>query len=122
MAVETIKLICVTCPKGCTLDVTHDGVRVLKVESGCKRGKLYAEQELSDPRRMVASSVRLRGGLHPLLPVHTSEPFPKPRIGELLEMLRAVEVAAPVRVGDVVVEDALGTGINVMASRSVEGE
>ena len=70
----TEKLICVTCPKGCTLAVTRDGDTVLKVEGGCKRGLEYARQELTDPRRMVASSVRIRGGLHRLMPVYTSAP------------------------------------------------
>ena len=49
------KLICVTCPKGCTLEVSRDGQTVVKVENGCKRGRVYAQQELTDPRRMVAS-------------------------------------------------------------------
>ena len=119
MAEETIKIICVTCPKGCRLDVTHDGKTVIKVEAGCKRGRAYAHQELTDPRRMVASLVRLRGGPHPLLPVCTAEPFPKPCIQELLVLLRTIEVQAPVQVNDVVLEDALGTGISIVASRSI---
>ncbi len=65
----TEKLICITCPKGCTLEVTHDGQTVLKVEgSGCKRGKDYVERELKDPRPHGCQvRVRVRGGIHPLL-------------------------------------------------------
>lgn len=111
--------ICITCPKGCALEVTHAGVTVIKVKGGCKRGKEYVQRELSDPRRMVASTVRVRGGLHPLLPVATSAPFPKPRIGELMEALRRVEVEAPVEPGQAILEDALGTGIKILASRRV---
>lgn len=113
------KVICVTCPKGCTLEVTRDGKTVVKVENGCKRGHLYAQQELTDPRRMVASSVRIKGGLHPLLPVYTSAPFPKPRIPELLVLLRLVEVHAPVKMDDEIIENALGTGISIRASREI---
>jgi len=82
------KIICVTCPKGCTLDVTHDGQTVLKVDSGCKRGDAYARQELLDPRRMVTTTLRVIGSNHLLIPVVTSEAFPKGQIQELLAELR----------------------------------
>ena len=121
MPTITEKIICTTCPKGCTLEVNRDGQTVVSVlNNGCKRGIDYAGQEISDPRRMVASSVRVTGALHPLMPVHTSAPFPKPRIPELLKLLREVEVKAPVMVDQVVIQDALGTGIDVMTSRTME--
>ncbi|HTX80352.1 MAG TPA: DUF1667 domain-containing protein [Longilinea sp.] len=117
---ETTKLICITCPKGCTLSVTHDGKTVIGVDGNtCKRGMEYARAELSDPRRMIATTVRIKGGTHPLLPVYTATPFPKPRIRELLKELRSVELSAPVQMGAVVVKDALGTGIDVIASRDM---
>jgi len=117
---EKTKMLCITCPKGCTLEVTHAGKTVLKVEGGgCKRGADYAAAELTDPRRMVATTVRVSGGAHPLLPVYTRKPFPKPRIPSLLEKLRQVELHAPVSMGQVVLADALGTGIDIIASRDV---
>ncbi len=115
------KVICVTCPKGCTLWVKREGQTVLSVSgNGCKRGLNYVQQELTDPRRMVASSVRLKGGLHPLLPVYTSAPFPKPRIPELLTLLREIEVTTPVSLDQVVLENVLDTGINIHASREMK--
>lgn len=114
------KVICVTCPKGCTLQVTRDGQTVLKVENGCKRGHDYAKQELTDPRRMVASSVCIQGGLHPLLPIYTSAPFPKPRIPELLALLRKVKVETPVVLDQKILENVLGTGIDIHASREMK--
>lgn len=119
---EKKNLICITCPKGCTLEVTLDGEKIVNVVSGCNRGQHYAEQELFDPRRMIASTVRIRGAAHPLLPVYTRTPFPKPRIPELLAALREVEVSAPVQMGDVVLANVLGTGIDVVASRGMEGK
>jgi CxxC motif-containing protein len=119
MPTKQEKVICVTCPKGCTLQVTRDGQTVLSVENGCKRGHEYARQELTDPRRMVASSVRIRGGLHPLLPVYTSAPFPKPRIQELLALLRVVQVDAPIKMDAIILENALDSGINIQASREM---
>ncbi|MEA5076925.1 MAG: DUF1667 domain-containing protein [Anaerolineaceae bacterium] len=120
MPTITEKVICVTCPKGCTLEVTKDGETVVSILNGCKRGHEYAKQELTDPRRMVASSVRISGGIHPLLPVYTSAPFPKPRIPELLKALREVEISAPVKMEQPILENVLGTGINVLASREMK--
>jgi CxxC motif-containing protein len=118
MAKETKKLICITCPMGCSLEVTHDGKTVYEVTgNGCKKGMGYAESEMSDPRRMVTSTVKVRGGSHPLVAVYTATAVPKPRIFDLLAALRLVELQAPVRMGQVVLENALGTGVNVVASR-----
>lgn len=118
---ETDKVICITCPKGCRLDVTREGDTILKVDNcGCKRGEEYVKAELIDPRRMVATTVKIKGGVHPLLPVYTAKPFPKPRIRELLGALQQVELQTPVGMGDVVVKDALGTGIDILASREMQ--
>jgi CxxC motif-containing protein len=119
MMETTTKIICITCPKGCTLEVTHEGQTVLRVKPGCKRGHDYVKRELVDPRRMVATTVRVRGGIHPLLPVATAAPFPKPRIFELMNALRRIELQAPVAVGQPVLRDALGTGIDILASRDM---
>jgi CxxC motif-containing protein len=120
---EQVKVICITCPKGCTLDVTRDGDTVMTVEgSGCKRGAEYVEAEIHDPRRMVATTVRISGGLHPLMPVYTAKPFPKPRIKELLAQIRTIQLIAPVKMGSVVLPDALGTGVDVIASRDMSAK
>ena len=115
---EMKKMICITCPKGCTLEVTRDGETITKVVAGCKRGNEYAEREMRDPRRMVASTVKIANSLHPLMPVYTSAPFPKPRIHELLLELRQMELKAPIRVGQVIAKNVLDTGIDILASRS----
>jgi CxxC motif-containing protein len=120
MAKETKKLICITCPMGCTLEVTHDGKTVYEVTgNGCKKGIAYAEAEMSDPRRMITSTVKVRGGPHPLVAVYTAAPVPKPLIFDLLAALRQVELQAPVKMGQIVLENALGTGVNVVASRDM---
>jgi CxxC motif-containing protein len=120
MAEETGKMICITCPMGCTLEVTHDGKTITKVDGNqCKKGLGYAEGEITDPRRMVTTTVKVRGSRHPLVPVYTAAPIPKPLIFDLVKALRAMELDAPVRVGQVVVENALGTGVNILASRDM---
>lgn len=117
---EHVELICVNCPKGCKLDIIREGDTFVQITAGCKRGKDYARQELTDPRRMVASTVKVNGGIHPLVPVATSSPFPKPRIQELLAELRKVEVEAPVKMGQPLLISVLGTDIDILASRAMD--
>ncbi|MBC7261873.1 MAG: DUF1667 domain-containing protein [Anaerolineae bacterium] len=117
---DKVSLICITCPMGCRLDVTLEGGKVVSVEGqACKRGLAYAQHEITDPRRVVTTTVRVKNGLHPLLPVYTERPFPKSQIFPLLQELRQITVTAPVRMGQVILANALGTGINVLASRDM---
>jgi len=116
----TEKMICITCPMGCNLTVTKEGSTLLSVDGNtCKRGLKFAEGELNDPRRMVATTVRVRGGIHPLVPVYTEKPFPKARIFELLREIRLLEIEAPVTMNQVAMKNALGEGIDVIASRDM---
>ena len=116
---KPIEIICVACPHGCHLEATRKEGEILISNAGCKRGQEYAINEITDPRRMVATTVRIQHGIHPLLPVYTSEPFPKGRVTELLREIRKVEITAPIKMGQVVLENALGTGIDVIASRDL---
>jgi CxxC motif-containing protein len=116
---DKTKILCITCPKGCALEVTHDGKTIMDVKPGCKRGHEYVQREFTDPRRMVASTVRIKGGIYPLLPVYTAAPFPKGRIKDLLAALRSTEVSAPVKMGMVVAANVLDTGIDILASRDM---
>ena len=116
---KPLEIICVACPKGCRLDVQRKNGDLLVTNAGCKRGREYAVGELNDPRRMVASTVRVRNGLHPLVPVYTEAPFPKALIPELLQEMRYIQISAPIKCGQVIIQDALKTGINVIASRDI---
>jgi len=107
---------------GCQLDVLFDpeSGRVLEIEGhGCQRAWSYAEKELTHPTRMVTTTVRVRGGVWPLVPVHTAELIPKSAIFPLLRELRRVEVQAPVRCGQVILVSGAGTGVDVLASRDL---
>ena len=120
---ETKKIICISCPQGCTLEVTTDGKTVLKVDGeSCKNGIVYAEQEITDPRRMVASTVRVKNGFHPLIPVYTKMPIPKDMINNVLKELRKVELTAPVTLGTIVIKNVFGTGIDVITSRDMPAQ
>lgn len=119
MATER-NFICTACPKGCMLKVQMEGDEVVKIEGNtCKLGVGYAKAEVSDPRRMLASTVRIKNSLHPLLPVYTSAAVPKPKIKEVLEAIRQVDLDAPVSMKSVIIANIAGTGIDLLASRDM---
>lgn len=112
-------LTCIVCPMGCSLKVTklEDGY---KVEGNtCKRGEKYGVEELTNPRRVVTTTVKLNGSYLNLLPVKTEDSIPKGMIFEIMEELDKIVVKAPIKVGDVIVENILGTGVNVVSAKAV---
>lgn len=112
------ELICIVCPKGCHLKVDEEnGYRV--TGNGCPRGEEYGKKELTDPRRVITSSVRITGGIYPCCSVRTDAPIPKAKIFEAMELLKKVELHSPVHVGDVVIADVLGTGANFIVTRDM---
>lgn len=117
---EEKNFICTACPMGCKLIVRMEGDEVVKIlGQRCRRGETYGRQEATAPQRMVASTVRVVGGLHPLLPVYTKGTIPKRRIGDVLAAIRAVEVKAPVKATQVIIPNVIGTGVDVIASRDM---
>lgn len=120
MAVETRIMNCITCPMGCELTVTIEDGKVANVTGNtCPRGKKYAETEVTDPKRMLTSTVRVEGGLLPLLPVVSKEALPKDRILDCAEALRKISVKAPISEGEVVCPNILGLNVDIVASRAM---
>lgn len=116
-------IICTTCPTGCRLRVIFDDKVKKKVEGNqCRKGLQYAESELNDPRRMLTTTVKVRGGIHPLVPVQTRKPVPKALIFPILKEIRHLELKAPVRMGQVVIKNISGTGIDIIASRDLPAD
>jgi len=112
------EIICIVCPVGCTMEVTVEGGKVVSVTGNeCKRGVTYAEQEAVAPKRTLATTVRVKNGIHPLVPVKTDIPVPKEKMREITELVAQVEIEAPVKMGSVIIADVLGTGANVVATR-----
>jgi CxxC motif-containing protein len=117
-ALETATYLCTSCPLGCRLEVDAVEGDIVEIRGfGCKLGERYAEQEHVDPRRPVSTTVTVEGGTLPRLPVRAAEPFPKALVASLARELRHVRVSAPVRRGQVIAQDLLGTGIDVIATR-----
>ncbi|MGB4338693.1 MAG: DUF1667 domain-containing protein [Bacillota bacterium] len=120
MSTETRELTCIVCPVGCRLRAVLEDGQVVSVEGNtCKRGAQYALDELCAPKRTVTTTVRVVGGFLPLVPVRTAAPVPKERIAEVLEAARQVCLEAPVESGQIVIADVAGTGVDLIASRSM---
>ena len=116
-----IKLTCIACPMGCPLSVEMDGDKVVSVTGNtCPRGKVYAEKEVSNPTRIVTSVVRVSGGESVMVSVKTKEDIPKGKIFDVVKALKDVEIPAPVKIGDVVVANVAGTGVDIVATKNVD--
>ena len=117
---EEKNYICTACPMGCKLIVRMEGDEVVKIFGNrCRKGETFGRQEAIAPQRMLASTVRVPNGFHPLLPVYTKGSIPKRKIMEVLEKIRAVEVSAPIKAEDVIIANVIGTGVDVIASRDM---
>lgn len=117
---ETRELTCIGCPMGCALTVELDGNEVVSVSGNtCKRGEDYAKKEVTNPTRIVTSSVAVTGGTLAAVSVKTKEDIPKGKIFDCVKALKEVKVAAPVHIGDVVLADVAGTGVDVIATKNV---
>lgn len=116
------EMICIICPVGCRMTVEKDGESIRVTGNTCKRGERYAAAEFTNPVRVVTSSVFVDGGHMPLVSVRTAGSIPKGDIGRLMDALKTVRLQAPVRVGDVVLADAVGSGVNVIATRDIRAQ
>nr|MDO8110399.1 DUF1667 domain-containing protein [Candidatus Sigynarchaeota archaeon] len=119
--VKQKEIICVICPNSCTVTVKQLKSGELVMEGqGCKRGEQYSRDEFLDPKRTLATTVRIRNAFIPLLPVRTSVPVPKNKLNEILDVLARIEVKAPIKCGDVILENVLGLSSNIIATRSLD--
>lgn len=120
VGVETAVYLCTGCPLGCRLEVDAVDGDVIEVRGHtCKRGERYGRQEHLDPRRPLSTTVWVRGARVARLPVRSAEAVPRDRLIEVAEALRGVCVEAPVQRGQVVRSDVAGTGVDVVATRSL---
>lgn len=110
------ELVCIICPKGCRLTV-DDSLHV----SGhfCPRGEIYGRGEASHPVRVITSTVRVAEGIHRRCPVKTNKEIPKEMIVKAVELLDEVCIRAPVDIGQIIIQNVLGTGADFIATRRI---
>jgi len=141
------KLVCISCPLGCRLSVNWEDEGNITVEGNrCAKGESYAREEILAPKRVVTATVAVAASAAPTtavagragagrtatqvrtvapnprrLPVKTNAPLLKEHISELLNTLYRMEVKPPLRCGDVLLKDIAGTGVDLVAARSLKG-
>ena len=125
--IETLQFNCTTCPSECLLTVkverdANGAVAQVRSVTGnkCPRGDKFAHQELTCPMRVLTTTVAVSGGDETLLPVRTAEAIPLALHAQAMDLIRGLVVNAPIRMGDVVLEDLLGTNIDLVASMDID--
>ena len=111
---------CICCPLGCQITVTEENGQLIITGNNCPKGEKYVKDEMTNPTRMVTSMVWVDGGEIPVVSVKTKEAIPKEKIQYCIEALKGVTVNAPVKIGDVILEDVADTGISVIATKNVD--
>lgn len=112
------KMTCISCPLGCQLEVEIN--QTIKVTGNkCRRGEEYAKNEVTNPKRVITSTVKVEGGDRPLVSVKTDKEVPKDKIFEIMQEINKVKLVAPVNIGDIIIKDVLGTGANIVATAKV---
>lgn len=117
---EKIELTCIGCPMGCPLVVEMENGAVTKVTGNtCPRGDAYGRKEVTNPTRIVTSTVRVEGGTLPVVSCKTRTDIPKGKIFDVARALKTVTVPAPVTIGQVLVDDVADTGVEIIATKNV---
>ncbi|MBP5091477.1 MAG: DUF1667 domain-containing protein [Bacilli bacterium] len=114
------EMICIQCPRGCRLSIDTETLAV--TGNSCPRGEKYAVSELTHPERTLTTTVRVIGGLIPRASARSDKPLPKESLFEAMDVINALSFEAPVHLGDILVENILGTGANIIATKTVEKE
>lgn len=115
------EIICVSCPKGCRIKVESKNDEIIDIFGfGCKEGKRYAREEFKNPTRILPTTVKVKGGEFPLVSVKTKKGIPKDKLLKAMDVIAEIEVKAPVKIGDIILNDILNTGVELVATRNVE--
>jgi len=118
---EKRELTCIGCPMGCMVTVELNGGEIISVSGHtCPRGEIYAKKEVTAPTRIVTSTVKVTGGSRERVSCKTASDIPKDRIAAVMADINAAAVKAPVRIGDVLIENAAGTGVNIIATSNAD--
>lgn len=112
---------CIICPNGCSIEAEGRDGEIVSIKGAlCQKGEDYVRQELTCPKRNIATSVRVLGGTLPLASVRLTNPIPKERIFDAMDEIKKVELAAPVKAGTVVIAGILGYESDVVATKDVD--
>jgi CxxC motif-containing protein len=114
------EMICIGCPTGCYLTVDYAGKKIHEVSGNrCKVGLEHVEKEICNPERTLTTTVKVKHGHLPLVSVRTNKPIPKSRIFDAMNLLAKVEVEAPIKIGEPIIQNIFDTDVNVVATKNI---
>lgn len=111
------ELTCIVCPRGCRLTI-DDELNV--TGNSCPRGAQYAKDELTNPKRMITSFVRVKNRENTVVSVKTSTSIPKGMIFDVMNEIDKVRVSAPTKIGDIAIKNVLNTGADIIITKNVK--
>ena len=112
---------CIICPNGCEIEVELENNKVNKIEgASCKKGKEYVNQELINPQRNIATSVKVINGDLDIVSVRLNNSIPKDKIFDVMDEVKKIKVSAPVKIGDVIKENILNLNVNLIATKNID--
>lgn len=113
-----MKLICINCPMGCEIDVSKKGEEVFVSGNSCKAGEKYALNEISAPKRIITSTAYVDNGKR--VSCKSSSAIDKKLIFSVMEEIHHLRLKAPIRINDVLIQNVLNTGVNIIATRNID--
>ena len=112
---------CIICPNGCEIEASIDESTILELKGAtCPKGKEYVEQELLNPQRNISTLVSVEGGALPLVSVRLTKAIPKDRIFDVMDEIQRMKLVAPVKAGQLVIENVLNLNSNVIATKNID--
>ncbi|MBV7273432.1 DUF1667 domain-containing protein [Clostridium sp. PL3] len=118
---EETKIICIGCPKGCNIAISHEGKTIENIDGyGCKNGLDYAQNEFTAPKRTVTSTVRIKSGELPVISVKTRDAILKNKIFECMFEINKIEIEAPIKLGTVIKANIAQTGVDLISTETID--
>lgn len=114
------RLTCIICPVSCLIDAEYTSKKIKNISGHqCKKGKLYAQEEIYAPTRTLTTTVKIDGGVLPLVSVRTDKPVPKELIFPIMDEMMQISLSAPIKLGDIIIENVKDTDVNIIATKTV---
>ncbi len=110
---------CIVCPTGCLVHVENINGELIIEGHSCKRGEEYAREEFIAPKRILTTTMRVENGFLPLIPVRSDVLLPKEKLKETLKEIAKTVVKAPIKMGDILIQNVVGLDVNIIASRTL---
>ena len=115
------KITCIICPIGCKIFVKTNGKQIAVTEGNiCKKGIDYAKSEALDPRRMLTTSVLVKGGEWPLVSIKSTRPVPKDKLFLILRQIKKITINAPVVSGQIIIKNIFNSGVDIVATKTIK--